>query len=223
MKTALFVTACLLATIAAAACDARAEEPAKSASSQPAAMPAPAKGQAAPLGSASAVFAGGCFWCMESDFERMTGVLTAVSGYAGGKERNPTYKQVGNGDTGHTEVVQVTYDPKRVSYAQLVEYFFRHVDPTQVNGQFCDRGPMYRTAVFYGNDAEKQVAMAAKEKAATVLKATIVTEVTALTDFWIAEDYHQDFYKKDPSHYQRYRTGCGRDARVQQLWGTNGH
>jgi peptide-methionine (S)-S-oxide reductase len=211
MKTAFLALAALLAT----ACDARAGEPG------PSSQPAPMKA-AAPAGSATAIFAGGCFWCSESDFEHLKGVLGAVSGYSGGKERNPTYDQVGHGRTGHAEVVEVTYDPKQVSYAQLVEFFFRHIDPTQTNGQFCDHGPQYRSAVFYANDAEKQVALAAKEKAAAILKAPIATEVVARTDFWMAEDYHQDFYKKDAGHYRRYRTGCGRDARVQELWGTNG-
>jgi peptide-methionine (S)-S-oxide reductase len=174
---------------------------------------------APPPGSKTAVFAGGCFWCMEADFEKKAGVLSAVSGYAGGPEKNPTYHQVGYGKTGHAEVVKVTYDPKKVTYAELVAYFFRHIDPTQKDGQFCDWGKQYRTVVFYADDAEKQIAQAAKDAAAKELNATIVTEVTKLDAFWPAEDYHQDYAKKDPGHYQSYRTGCGRDARVHQLWG----
>lgn len=192
----------LLAALLLTSCAARAAEPVKP-----------------PPGSKTAVFAGGCFWCLEADLDKVPGVLATVSGYAGGPEQNPTYKQVAYGKTAHAEVVQVTYDPTRVGYAQLVEYFFRHVDPTQADGQFCDTGRQYRTVVFYADEAEKKIARAAKDAAAKHLKATVVTELAPLAAFWPAEEYHQDFYKKDPAHYQRYRSGCGRDARVKALWG----
>lgn len=176
-----------------------------------------------PPGTANAVFAGGCFWCIESDFEKLDGVLSVVSGYAGGPEKNPTYKQVSAGKTGHAEVVRVVYDPKKVSYEKLVDYFFKHIDPTQVDGQFCDWGKQYRSAVYYANDAEKAVAEKAKSEIATTKKWKVVTEVTKASEFWPAEDYHQDYYKKSPMSYGAYRQGCGRDARVKELWGSAGH
>jgi peptide-methionine (S)-S-oxide reductase len=171
-------------------------------------------------GQAEAVFAGGCFWCMESDFEHLDGVLSVTSGYAGGKEENPSYEQVSSGTTGHAESVRVVYDPKKVTYEKLVDYFLHHVDPTQKDGQFCDWGKQYRTVIFFANDAEKKVAVdaiAAVEKSG-ILKAPVVTQVVPLTRFWPAEGYHQDYYKKNPGVYARYRTGCGRDGRVQELW-----
>ena len=178
-----------------------------------------------PPGTAAAVFAGGCFWCIESDFEKLDGVVSVVSGYAGGPEQNPTYKQVSAGTTGHAEVVRVVYDPKKVSYEKLVDYFFKHIDPTTKDSSFCDHGKQYRTAIFYGNDAEKKVAEKAKADidASKKLPAPIVTEVTKAAAFWPAEDYHQDYYKKSPSSYAAYRQGCGRDARVKELWGTSAH
>lgn len=176
-------------------------------------------------GQAEAVFAGGCFWCMEADFEKLDGVLAATSGYAGGVEKNPTYEQVSAGKTGHAESVRVIYDPKKVSYERLVDWFFQHVDPTQKDGQFCDRGKQYRTVIFYNNEAERKVADAAiaSFKSSGKIKAPIVTEVVHAAEFWPAEGYHQDYYKKNPGVYQRYRMGCGRDARVQELWGSTGH
>ncbi len=174
-----------------------------------------------PPGTANAVFAGGCFWCIEKDFEKLDGVLSVVSGYAGGPEKNPTYKQVSAGSTGHAEVVRVVYDPKKISYDKLVDHFFKHIDPTQVDGQFCDWGKQYRSAVYYANDAEKTVAEKAKADIVTTKKWKVVTEVTKASEFWPAEDYHQDYYKKSPTSYGSYRMGCGRDARVKELWGTS--
>lgn len=167
----------------------------------------------------SAIFAGGCFWCIEKDFEKLPGVLGAESGYTGGDQTAPTYEQVGRKQTNHLEGIRVIYDPKVVSYEKLVQYFFRHVDPTQADGQFCDRGPHYTTAIFVADDAQRAIAEAEKKKAGEVLGKPIVTPIREAAPFWLAEDYHQDFYKKNPEHYQRYRTGCGRDARIQALWG----
>jgi peptide-methionine (S)-S-oxide reductase len=176
-------------------------------------------------GQAAAVFAGGCFWCVEADFEKLDGVISATSGYTGGPEKNPTYEQVSGGRTGHTEAVRVVYDPNKVSYQKLVDWFFKHIDPTQKDGQFCDHGRQYRSAVFYGNEAERKIVEAT---VASYLKegslraspgSKIVTEIVPAGEFWPAEGYHQDYYRKNPGVYQRYRIGCGRDARVQELWG----
>ncbi|MCA9569032.1 MAG: peptide-methionine (S)-S-oxide reductase MsrA [Myxococcales bacterium] len=176
---------------------------------------------AAPVkaGQAEAIFAGGCFWCMESDFEKLPGVIEAESGYTGGKIEGPTYEMVGAHMTHHLEGVRVVYDPSKVSYQELVHYFFRHVDPTQTDGQFCDRGEQYTTAVFVKDDAERKTALAEKKLAQETLGKTVVTPVRDAAPFWLAEDYHQDYYKKNPGHYLRYRTGCRRDATVRALWG----
>ena len=174
-----------------------------------------------PPGSAYALFAGGCFWCMESDFEKLAGVLTVVSGYTGGPEKSPSYEQVSAHRTGHLESVRVVYDPKKVSYEKLVDYFFHHVDPTQGTGQFCDLGPQYRTAIFYVDDAQKKAAEKVKAdiEKSNVLHAPIVTLMQKASEFWPAEGYHQDYYKKSPGSYHAYREGCGRDDRVKELWG----
>jgi peptide-methionine (S)-S-oxide reductase len=180
--------------------------------------------QAAKAATARATFAGGCFWCMEPPYDKLPGVISTTSGYMGGKTRNPTYEAVSTGRTGHAEVVQVEYDPSKVTYAQLLEVFWRNIDPTQKDGQFCDHGSQYRTAIFYHGEEQKKLAEASK--AALVkgkpFKGEIVTEVTAAPQFYPAEEYHQDFYKKNPRHYKLYRTGCGRDARLQALWGKPG-
>jgi peptide methionine sulfoxide reductase msrA/msrB len=170
---------------------------------------------------ARAAFAGGCFWCMEASLEKVPGVVSVVSGYAGGKVKNPTYEQVGTGTTGHAESVQVVYDPSKLSYAQLVEIFWRNVDPTDGGGQFCDRGNEYRSEIFYENDGQKRVAEESKAalEASGRLKKPIVTRIVPLEAFYPAEDYHQDFYKKNPIRYTTYRAGCGRDRRLAQLWG----
>lgn len=170
---------------------------------------------------ASAVFGGGCFWCIEADFEKLPGVTEAESGYIGGHLDNPTYEQVSRGGTGHAEVVRVHYDPTMVTYDQLLEYFWRHIDPTVKDRQFCDTGDQYRSAIFYGNDEEKVAAAASKtalEKSGKF--AQIHTEIAAAGTFYRAEEYHQDYYKKNPLGYKFYRTSCRRDARVEEIWGT---
>ena len=168
---------------------------------------------------ASAVFAGGCFWCIEADFEKLPGVLSVESGYTAGKTANPTYEQVSAGRTGHTEAVRVNYDPAKVAYAQLVEYFWRHIDPTVKDQQFCDRGSQYRSGIYWGSDTERQVAEASRD---ALLKSgrfkTIHTELAPASTFYLAEDYHQDYYKKNEVRYSYYRYSCGRDARVKALW-----
>ncbi|MEC5216745.1 peptide-methionine (S)-S-oxide reductase [Actimicrobium sp. GrIS 1.19] len=170
---------------------------------------------------ATAVFGGGCFWCMEADFEKLPGVITAESGYAGGKLVNPSYEQVSAGNSGHIEVVKVTYDPAKLTYAALLDYFWHHIDPTVQNRQFCDSGNQYRSAVFVETDAQRAALEASK---AAILKAGVVkqiyTDTIPLTRFYPAEDYHQDYYKKNPIRYAYYRSGCGRDARVAEVWGT---
>ena len=176
----------------------------------------------APAATAAASFAGGCFWCMESDFEKLPGVLSVVSGYEGGKELNPTYEQVSAHATGHAESVQVTYDPAKVSYSQLLDWYWHHVDPLTPNAQFCDHGPQYRTVIFYGSDAERDAAQASKQKYEKQLGKPIFTQIVPAGTFWPAEDYHQDYYKKNPLRYNYYRLSCGRDARVNEVWGAGG-
>lgn len=174
---------------------------------------------AATLAPATAIFAGGCFWCVEADFEKLPGVLSAESGYIGGRVARPTYEQVSAGGTGHAEAVRVAYDPAKVSYAQLVEYFWRHVDPTVKDRQFCDAGPQYRSAIFYSGDTQKSVAEASKaalEKSGRFVK--VHTEIAPAGEFTVAEDYHQDYYRKNPIRYRYYRASCGRDARVAEVW-----
>lgn len=180
----------------------------------------------------TAVVAGGCFWCVEKDFESVPGVSSVVSGFAGGKTADPTYKQVTAGGTGHYEAVQITYDDTKISYADLVSLFFRSVDPTDAGGQFCDRGDSYRTAIFVNGPAERAAAQAASAKAEQQLGAPIATKILPAGPFYAAEDYHQDYYKSGDiiitrfgprtkaSAYKLYREACGRDARVQQLWGS---
>jgi peptide-methionine (S)-S-oxide reductase len=172
-----------------------------------------------------AIFAGGCFWCVESDFDTVAGVLSTVSGYTGGTVKNPTYKTVSAGGSGHLEAVKITFDPKQVSYAKLLYIFWRSVDPTDGGGQFCDRGDSYKTAIF--TTSEKQLKTAEMSKAALekskVLKATIVTPIVQASAFYPSEDYHQDYYKKNPIRYKFYRYRCGRDLRVERLWGNQAH
>jgi len=174
-----------------------------------------------PEGYETAVFAGGCFWCMEPPFDELEGVTATLSGYAGGEEQNPTYQQVSSGRTGHTEVVRVTYDPEVVSYESLLEVFWINHDPLTDDRQFCDWGSQYRPGIFYSGAHQREAAMASKSAWAESgqFEAPIVTEVTELDRFWPAEEYHQDFYKKDPRRYYSYRTGCRRDARLEALWG----
>jgi peptide-methionine (S)-S-oxide reductase len=174
-----------------------------------------------PPGMAVATFAGGCFWCMEPPYDKLPGVASTISGYAGGKTVNPTYEQVSSGSTGHAEVVQVTYDPKLVSYEKLLEVFWVNIDPTVKDRQFCDGGTQYRTAIYYHNEAQRKAAQASKEalEKSKPFKEPIVTPIEMAGAFYPAEDYHQDYYKKNPVKYNFYRTGCGRDSRLKQLWG----
>lgn len=170
---------------------------------------------------AKAVFAGGCFWCMEEAFEQVEGVLSVTSGYMGGHKANPTYEEVSAGITGHAESVEIAYDPARVSYRTLLDHFWKNVDPLTPNAQFCDHGTQYRSAIFYGNEEEKRLAEASKQaiEQSNKLKGTIVTQLVKATTFYPAEDYHQDFYKKNPLRYKFYKLNCGRVARLEQLWG----
>jgi peptide-methionine (S)-S-oxide reductase len=170
---------------------------------------------------AKATFAGGCFWCMEPPFDKLPGVMSTTSGYMGGKTKNPTYEQVSSGTTGHTEVVQVEYDPAKVSYEKLLEVFWRNIDPTQRDGQFCDHGTQYRSEIFYHDDTQRKLAEESKGQLAKSkpFKGDIVTEVTRAGEFYRAEDYHQDFYVRNPVRYKFYRSGCGRDARLKAVWG----
>ncbi len=168
----------------------------------------------------TAIFAGGCFWCVESDFEKLPGVISAVSGYTGGLTDNPTYKQVSYTETGHYEAVKITFDPTQVSYDQLLDHFWVNVDPTDPDGQFCDKGSSYRTAIF-ARDDQKEAALASKADIENTkpFDGAIVTPVLSAATFYDAEDYHQDYYKKNPLKYKYYRTGCRRDKRLKQLWG----
>lgn len=163
----------------------------------------------------AAIFAGGCFWCVEADFEKLDGVGDVVSGYTGGALQNPTYR---NHD-GHVEAARIPYDPAVVSYRELADYFFRHVDPLDAGGQFCDRGHSYTTAIFYTDENQKADAEAAKADAERFLGEEVVTPILPLDRFWLAESYHQDYYKKNPVRYNFYRAGCGRDRRIKQVWG----
>ncbi|MBM1689395.1 peptide-methionine (S)-S-oxide reductase MsrA [Sulfitobacter geojensis] len=192
-------------------------------------------GAAKAAGTETLTVAGGCFWCVESDFESVRGVKEAVSGFAGGKTANPTYKQVTKGGTGHYEAVQIRFDPTVVSRETLLNMFFRSIDPTDAGGQFCDRGESYRSAIFAANNTQKAAAQKAKTEAQTALGQKVVTPVLGASTFYPADDYHQDYYKssdrlavtsvglgvKKSVAYKRYRKGCGRDARVKQLWGAD--
>src|SRR6478752_6138352 len=169
----------------------------------------------------TALFAGGCFWSMQKAFDGVPGVATVTAGYAGGTVKNPTYEQVETGATGHAESVQLTYDPARISYDSLLQIYWHHTDPTTPNQAFCDRGPQYRSIIFYSNDEQKRAAEASK---ATLDRSgrfhtPIVTAIQPASPFYAAEDYHQQFYKKNPERYEAYRIACGRDARLQELWG----
>jgi peptide-methionine (S)-S-oxide reductase len=172
---------------------------------------------------AKATFAGGCFWCVESDFDKIDGVISTTSGYSGGKTANPNYESVSSNTTGHYEVVEIAFDPKKVSYATLVEYFWRTVDPTDKNGQFCDKGSSYRTAIFAHDAEQLKVAKASLEalEKSKPFKAPIVTQIQTASAFTRAEEYHQDYYKKNPVRYKYYRTSCGRDGRLKELWGAD--
>jgi peptide-methionine (S)-S-oxide reductase len=168
---------------------------------------------------AQATFAGGCFWSMEKAFEGTKGVRAAVSGYSGGTERKPTYEQVSSGSTGHAEAVQVTYDPSVITYDRLLVVYWHNIDPLSSGGQFCDRGRQYRPAIFYRGEAERRAALASKQRLAPRFTRPVVTEIVAFRAFYPAEEYHQDYYRKNPAHYEAYRRGCGRDKRLRELWG----
>jgi peptide-methionine (S)-S-oxide reductase len=177
--------------------------------------------QTAPAKTAIATFAGGCFWCMEPPYDKLPGVISTLSGYMGGTVKNPTYEQVSTGRTGHTEVVQVEYDPAKVSYEKLLQVFWINIDPTVKNAQFCDHGSQYRSGIFYHDDEQRKLAEASKTALdkSKPFKQPIVTEITKAGVFYRAEDYHQDYYKTNPVRYKLYRNGCGRDARLKELWG----
>jgi peptide-methionine (S)-S-oxide reductase len=183
------------------------------AKAQPPAKPAPAHALA------HATFAGGCFWCMEPPFERLPGVVSAISGYTGGPKPEPTYEEVSAGTTGHAESVDVTYDPAKVTYAQLLDVYWHNVDPFAVNYQFCDHGTQYRTAIFVHDAEQKRLAEASKKAWETKFGKPIATQIVAASRFWPAEDYHQDYYKKNPVRYKFYRFNCGRDQRLTEIWG----
>jgi len=169
----------------------------------------------------TATFAGGCFWCMQPPFDKTKGVVSTVAGYTGGPEKHPTYEQVSSGRTGHAEAVQVRFDPTQVSYEQLVEIFWRNIDPTQADGQFADIGKQYRTAIYYNSEAQKQVALASKERLAKsgTFRKPIVTEIVPAGPFYPAEEYHQKYYLKNPDHYHRYAVGSGRVPFLRATWG----
>ena len=171
---------------------------------------------------AKATFAGGCFWCMEPPYDKLEGVVSTISGYTGGFMRNPTYEAVSAGTTGHAEAVQVTYDPAKVSYTKLLEVFWKNIDPTAKNRQFCDVGSQYRSAIFYHDEEQKRLAEASRAalEKSKPFRGAIVTEITAASEFWPAEEYHQDYYLKNPLRYKVYRRGCGRDAELKSLWGS---
>jgi peptide-methionine (S)-S-oxide reductase len=172
-------------------------------------------------GLAVATFAGGCFWCMEPPFDALDGVVSTTSGYTGGHKQNPTYEEVSSGATGHAEAVQVMYDPKRNTYERLLEVFWRNIDPITANAQFCDHGTQYRSVIFHHDAEQRRLAEESKRalEASGRFKASIVTEIVAAGAFYPAEEYHQDYYKKNPIRYKFYRAGCGRDRRLAELWG----
>ena len=170
---------------------------------------------------ATAIFAGGCFWCVEQDFEKLPGVFEVESGYTAGWTENPSYGSVSHGNTGHAEAVKVHYDPEKISYGQLVEYFWRHIDPTVKDRQFCDTGTAYRSGIYWQNEAERKVAEASRDALlASGRFNSIHTELAPATTFWRAEEYHQDYYKKNPVRYTYYKTSCGRAARLKEVWKT---
>ena len=182
---------------------------------------APKAPPSAPGGTAVATFAGGCFWCMEPPYDKLDGVLSTTSGYMGGRKRSPTYEEVASGATGHTEVVQVVYDPRKVSYEKLLDVFWINIDPTVRDRQFCDHGSQYRTSVFVHTAEQRKAAEASKAavERSKPFRDPVVTPIEDAGEFWPAEDYHQDYYLKNPARYSYYRTGCGRDARLRALWG----
>jgi len=180
----------------------------------PAQAPAPP-----PAKSAVATFAGGCFWCVEADFDKVDGVISTTSGYTGGRVANPTYQQVSAGGTGHTEAVKVVYDPAKVTYEKLLDVFWHNHDPLAKNAQFCDHGEQYRAGIFYHDEEQRRLAEASRQAVQKRFKEPVQTEISPAGAFYVAEDYHQDFYQKNPVRYRFYRFNCGRDKRLEQLWG----
>ncbi len=174
---------------------------------------------AAEEGMAEAIFAGGCFWCMEPPFDALDGVVSTTSGYTGGSVPDPSYEQVSGGGTGHYEAVRVVYDPRRVGYAELLEVYWPNVDPHDAGGQFCDRGDQYRAAIFWRDADQRRLAEESKRRVTEMLDAPVVTEILPAERFWAAEDYHQDYYQTNPLRYKVYRYLCGRDARLAEVWG----
>jgi peptide-methionine (S)-S-oxide reductase len=188
-----------------------------------AAAPLQAQTQAAKApspGLAVATFAAGCFWCTESDFDKVSGVVSTTSGYTGGHKANPSYHEVGSGRTGHAEALRVVYDPKRISYQQLLDVYWRNVDPFDARGQFCDKGSQYRPEIFTHDAEQKKLALASKAAVEKKLKRSVVVKIEPASTFYVAEDYHQDYHNKNPVRYKFYRYNCGRDARLQAVWGT---
>jgi peptide-methionine (S)-S-oxide reductase len=238
---ALLFVACADTGVAASATTPASQPTSKAPATTPASQPSSAKDPAASQpssgGSAAggtnaeaakhsgnhstALFAGGCFWCLETAYEGLPGVVSVTSGYAGGSEKSPSYELVSSGRTGHTESIQIVYDPSRIGYVRLLQIFWRNIDPLQANGQFCDHGPQYRSAIFYLSEEERKAAEDSKRKLEEEprFKGRIVTQIVPASPFYPAEEYHQDYYKKNPRRYQEYRLGCGRDARLRELWG----
>jgi peptide-methionine (S)-S-oxide reductase len=177
------------------------------------------EGPVAPPATETAIFAGGCFWCVEEAFDKIPGVVATTSGYIGGTLADPTYKQVSAGGTGHYEAVEVAYDTSKVSYAQLLDTFWKNVDPFDPAGQFCDKGDSYLSAIFVADDAERQAAEASKQAVADRFSMPVATAVLSESKFYPAEEYHQDFYKKNPARYTYYKWGCGRAQRLEEIWG----
>ncbi len=206
-----FILPALILAISTAACGA----PETGAAANPgAAAEAAAGGRLA-----KATFAGGCFWCMEPPFDELEGVVSTTSGYIGGHVKDPTYAQVSAGVTGHTEAVEIAFDPAKISYRELLEVFWRNVDPLAVDRQFCDSGSQYRTGIYTHDEEQKRLAEETREATARRFAQPIATEIEPAGEFYPAEEYHQDYYRKNPVRYKMYRTGCGRDRRLQELWG----
>jgi peptide-methionine (S)-S-oxide reductase len=171
---------------------------------------------------AKATFAGGCFWCMEGPFDKLEGVVSTTSGYTGGQKKNPTYEEVSAGGTGHAESVEIVYDPAKVSYEKLLDVYWHNIDPLTKDRQFCDAGTQYRSAIFYHDETQKRLAEASRAEVQKRFKQPIATQIVPASAFYPAEEYHQDYYKKNPIRYKFYRTGCGRDRRLEELWGNGG-
>jgi len=189
----------------------------------PIAKPKAGGGQTSDARYEKATFAGGCFWCMEPPFDDLPGVISTTSGYTGGRTKNPTYEQVSSGGTGHAEAIEVVYDPSKITYARLLDVFWKNIDPITANAQFRDIGTQYRSAIYYHNEEQKRLAEESKKalESSTRFKQPIVTEIAAASPFYRAEEYHQDYYKKNPVRFKFYKYRCGRDQRLQELWGTS--